>query len=122
MCFFKGTHSDEKNLKQLLRLVLSKFSRRQPGDNDWANMWRDLQCFQEKAFPFLDKEYMLIEFCRGLLKSGKFSLAWSYLRGCDSINLEAEKAENLVVQAAREYFFSASSLSCPEVSTWISKM
>lgn len=121
MCFFKGAHLDEKNLKQLLRLILSKFSRRQPGDNDWANMWRDLQSFQEKAFPFIDKEYMLIEFCRGLLKSGKFSLAWSYLRGSDNINLEAEKAENLVVQAAREYFFSASSLSCSEVSTWISK-
>ncbi|CAA6656354.1 unnamed protein product [Spirodela intermedia] len=60
MSFFLGAHSDEKNIKQLLRLIIS--------DNDWANMWRDMQCFQEKAFHYLDLEYMLMEFCRGLLK------------------------------------------------------
>ncbi|XP_072965166.1 MAG2-interacting protein 2 isoform X1 [Typha angustifolia] len=114
--FFLGSQSDEKNVKQLLRLVLSKFGRRQPrSDNDWANMWRDMQCFQEKAFPFLDSEYMLTEFIRGLLKAGKISLARNYLRGTSSITLGTEKAENLVIQAAREYFFSASSLSCNEI-------
>ncbi|XP_020256602.1 MAG2-interacting protein 2 isoform X2 [Asparagus officinalis] len=115
--FFLGAQSDEKNVKQLLRLILSKFGRRQPGrsDNDWANMWRDMQSFREKAFPFLDSEYMLTEFCRGLLKAGKFSLARNYLKGTSSIALQTEKAENLVVQAAREYFFSASSLACTEI-------
>lgn len=118
MSFFLGAHSDEKNIKQLLRLIMSKFGRRQPvrSDNDWANMWRDMQCFQEKAFHFLDLEYMLVEFCRGLLKAGKFSLARNYLKGTGSTTLTTEKAENLVIQAAREYFFSASSLSSNEVS------
>ncbi|KAE8723929.1 MAG2-interacting protein 2 [Hibiscus syriacus] len=84
-------------------------------DNEWANMWRDMLCLREKAFPFLDLEYLLTEFCRGLLKAGKFSLARSYLRGTSSASLATEKAENLVIQAAREYFFSASSLSCSEI-------
>lgn len=79
-------------------------------------MWHDMQCLQEKAFPFLDLEYMLTEFCRGLLKAGKFSLAWNYLKGTSSVALAPDKAENLVIQAAREYFFSASSLSCAEVN------
>lgn len=119
MSFFLSAQSDEKNVKQLLRLILSKFGRRHPSrsDNDWANMWRDMQCFQEKAFPFLDLEYMLTEFIRGLLKAGKFSLARNYIKGTGSIALITEKAENLVIQAAREYFFSASSLSCNEVSS-----
>lgn len=111
-------HSDSKGVKQILRLILSKFIRRQPSrsDNDWANMWCDLQSLQEKAFPFLDLEYLLMEFCRGLLKAGKFSLAKNYLKGTGSVALATDKAENLVIQAAREYFFSASSLACSEVS------
>ncbi|OVA20645.1 Secretory pathway Sec39 [Macleaya cordata] len=115
--FFLDAHSDEKGVKQIIRLILSKFGRRQPGraDNDWANMWRDMQSFQEKAFPFLDTEYMLMEFCRGLLKAGKFSLARNYLKGTGTVALATEKAENLVIQAAREYFFSASSLASTEI-------
>ncbi|KAM1126998.1 hypothetical protein ACFX2B_041600 [Malus domestica] len=115
--FFLESHEDGKGVKQILRLILSKFIRRQPGrsDTDWASMWRDMQCIREKAFPFLDLEYMLMEFCRGLLKAGKFSLARNYLKGTSSVALATEKAENLVIQAAREYFFSASSLSCPEI-------
>ncbi|KAL5567716.1 hypothetical protein UlMin_024291 [Ulmus minor] len=117
MNFFLESHTDEKGVKQILRLILSKFIRRQPGrsDNDWASMWRDMQSMREKAFPFLDPEYMLMEFCRGLLKAGKFSLARNYLKGTSSVALASEKAENLVIQAAREYFFSASSLACSEI-------
>ncbi|KAI4982337.1 hypothetical protein ZWY2020_022829 [Hordeum vulgare] len=100
--FFLAAHLDEKNVKQLIRLILSKFGRRQP-------------LFQEKAFPFLDSEYMLAEFIRGLLKAGKFSLARNYLGGTSAVSLSTEKAENLVIQAAREYFFSASTLSCNEI-------
>lgn len=115
--FFLTAHLDKKNVKQLIRLILSKFGRRQPvrSDNEWANMWRDLKLFQEKAFPFLDSEYMLAEFIRGLLKAGKFSLARNYLGGTSAVSLSTEKAENLVIQAAREYFFSASTLSCNEI-------
>lgn len=121
MSFFLVAQEDERGVKQILRLILSKFVRRQPGHSDieWANLWRDLQCLQEKAFPFLDLEYMLIEFCRGLLKAGKFSLARNYLKGAASVHLPSEKAENLVIQTAREYFFSASSLACSEVSSII---
>ncbi|KAM7274316.1 hypothetical protein ACFE04_028980 [Oxalis oulophora] len=115
--FFLEANSDEKGVKQIIRLLLSKFSRRQPGrsDNEWATMWRDMLCLREKAFPFLELEYLLMEFCRGLLKAGKFSLARNYLKGTSSVALPSEKAENLVIQAAREYFFSASSLSCSEI-------
>ncbi|XP_019416845.1 PREDICTED: MAG2-interacting protein 2 isoform X1 [Lupinus angustifolius] len=115
--FFLGAQSDEKGVKQMIRLILSKFIRRQPSrsDSEWASLWRDMQYLREKAFPFLDLEYILIEFCRGLLKAGKFSLARNYLKGTSSVALASEKAENLVIQAAREYFFSASSLSCSEI-------
>lgn len=118
IAFFLEAQSDSKSVKQILRLILSKFIRRQPGrtDNDWANMWRDFQSLQEKAFPFVDLEYMLMEFCRGLLKAGKFSLARNYLKGSGSLVLPTDKAENIVILAAREYFFSASSLSSSEVS------
>ncbi|KAG0498126.1 hypothetical protein HPP92_002817 [Vanilla planifolia] len=117
ICFFLSAESDEKTVKQLIRLLLSKFGRRQPGksDGDWSGLWNDMLCLQEKAFPFLDTEYMLIEFCRGLLKAGKFSLARNYLKGAGNIALASEKADFLVVQAAREYFFSASTLTCPEI-------
>lgn len=115
--FFQDAGLDEKAVKQILRLLLSKFIRCQPArtDHDWANMWRDLQSLQEKAFSFLDLEYILIEFCRGLLKAGKFSLARNYLKGTSSVTLASDKAENLVIQAAREYFFSAPTLACSEV-------
>lgn len=115
--FFQEAHLDEKSIKQVLRLLLSKFVRWQPSrtDHDWANMWRDLQSLQEKAFPFLDVEYLLFEFCRGLLKAGKFSLARNYLKGTNSVTLATDKAENLVIQAAREYFFSAPTLTCSEI-------
>ncbi|XP_056175695.1 MAG2-interacting protein 2 isoform X3 [Syzygium oleosum] len=115
--FFLEAHSDEKVVKQIFRLILSKFVRRQAGqsDNDWASMWRDMQSLREKAFTFLDAEYMLIEFCKGLLKAGKFSLARNYLKGTSTVALAPEKAENLVIQAAREYFFSASTLASTEI-------
>ena len=116
--YFLEVHLDEKGVKQIIRLMLSKFVRRQPGrsDNDWACMWRDLRQLQEKAFPFLDLEFMLTEFCRGLLKAGKFSLARNYLKGTGSVALPSEKAESLVINAAKEYFFSAPSLASEEVS------
>ncbi|KAF8030750.1 hypothetical protein BT93_D0053 [Corymbia citriodora subsp. variegata] len=115
--FFLEAYSDEKVVKQIFRLILSKFVRRQAAqsDNDWASMWRDMQSLREKAFTFLDAEYMLIEFCKGLLKAGKFSLARNYLKGTSTVALAPEKAENLVIQAAREYFFSASTLASSEI-------
>ncbi|CAA0813048.1 MAG2-interacting protein 2 [Striga hermonthica] len=115
--FFLDARSDEKGVKQIIRLLLSKFIRSQPGrsDHDWASLWRDLQSLQGKAFTFLNWEYMLIEFCRGLLTAGKFALARNYLKGTSTVNLATDKAENLVIQAAREYFFSAPTLACSEI-------
>ncbi|KAL0299713.1 UNVERIFIED_CONTAM: MAG2-interacting protein 2, partial [Sesamum radiatum] len=94
--FFLDAHADEKG-KTNSSSSAFKFIRWQPArtDHDWANMWRDLQSLQEKAFAFLDLEYMLIEFCRGLLKAGKFSLARNYLKGTSSVALATDKAENL---------------------------
>uniref|UniRef100_A0A1J3GWA6 MAG2-interacting protein 2 n=1 Tax=Noccaea caerulescens TaxID=107243 RepID=A0A1J3GWA6_NOCCA len=115
--YFLEVHLDDKGVKQILRLMLSKFVRRQPArsDNDWACMWRDLRQLQEKAFPFLDLEFVLTEFCRGLLKAGKFSLARNYLKGTGSVALPSDKAESLVINAAKEYFFSAPSLASEEI-------
>ena len=115
--FFRKAHDDQKGVKKLLHLVLSKFGRCQPGrsDNEWETMWHDMHYFQEKAFPFLDTTYMLLEFCRGLLKAGKFSLARDYLKKTASAVLAPEKAEMLVIQATHEYLFLASSLDSSEV-------
>ncbi|CAN4085664.1 unnamed protein product [Withania somnifera] len=104
--FFQVAYSDEKGVKQIIRLILSKFVRRQPGrsDNDWTNMWIDLQSLQENAFCFIDLEYVRKVFtCK------------EFLKGVGSVSLASDKAENLVIQAAREYFFSASSLSSSEI-------
>ncbi|KHG22734.1 Neuroblastoma-amplified sequence [Gossypium arboreum] len=117
MSYFLEAHSDEKGVKQIIRLILSKFIRQRPGrsDNEWADLWHDMQCLHEEAFTFLNLEYLLTEFCGGLLKAEKFSLARSYLKGTSSVALATEKAENLVIQAAREFFFSASSLAGSEI-------
>ncbi|KAK8518348.1 hypothetical protein V6N12_017498 [Hibiscus sabdariffa] len=117
MNYFLEVRSDKQGAKQIIRLMLSKFSRQRHGrpDDEWETMWYDLQCLHEMAFPFLDLEYLLTEFCEGLLKAEKFSLARSYLKGTSSVALAKEKAENLVIQAAREFFFSASSLTCSEI-------
>ena len=97
--FFRKAHDDQKGVKQLLHLVLSNFGHCQPGrsDNEWATMWCDMHYFQEKAFPFLDTTYMLLEFCRGLLKDGKFSLERDYLKKIESAVLALKKAEMLVI-------------------------
>jgi len=43
--FFLSAQLDEKGVKQIIRLILSKFIRRQPSqsDSEWASMWRDMQ-------------------------------------------------------------------------------
>lgn len=80
-------------------------------------LWHDLCILQEKAFPFIEKEYMLAELCRGLLQAGKYSLAKNYLSGTGSMSLPSDKAEAVVLETAREFFYSAASLDSPVVST-----
>ena len=60
-------------------------------------MWHDMQYLQEKVIPFLDLKYMLTEFCKGLLKAGKFSLTRNYLKGIGPVSLASENAENLII-------------------------
>lgn len=119
MKFLANCEEDVTGTKQLVRRLLSKFPRRQPArsDSDWVALWRDLCTLQEKAFPFLDKEYLLTEFCRGLLQSGKFSVATNYLKGTSSMSIGADKAEKLVLDAARDFFYSAPSIDSPAVWT-----
>ena len=97
--FFRKAHDDKKGVKKILHLVLSKFGHCHTGrlDNEWETMWRDMHYFPEKAFLFLDTTYMLLEFCRGLLKNGKFSLARDYLKKIASVVLAPEKVEMLVI-------------------------
>lgn len=59
---------------------------------------------------------MSMEFCRGLLKVMKFSIAKNYLNGSDSLMLAINKPENIVILVAIDYFFPTSSLSSVEVS------
>jgi hypothetical protein len=117
MGFFEASQNDERGVKQLIILILSKFSRRQPmrSDAEWASMWEDLQRLQSKAFTFLNKQFLFLEYYRGLLKAGKFSLAKSQLRAAGSGLLSRERAEAIIIQTAREYFYSSSTLDSPEV-------
>ncbi|XWS61376.1 hypothetical protein CRYUN_Cryun07bG0121200 [Craigia yunnanensis] len=106
MSFFLEAHSDEKGVKQIIRLILSKLIRRQPGrsDKEWANMWRDMQCLWEKAFPFLDLDYMLTEFCRGLLKAGKFSCK-KLLKGYEFSCLSNRESRKSCYSSCKGVFF-----------------
>ncbi|CAM6100690.1 unnamed protein product [Calypogeia fissa] len=110
--FFLTCKEDGNDAKQLLRILLLKFANKEQAksDNGWALLWRDLRTLQEKAFPFLEKEYLLSELCQGILKAGKFSLAKNYLKGTGTTTLRTERAEKLVLNAAREYFYSAPDL------------
>lgn len=121
MKFLANCEEDVTGTKELLRTLLSKFSHRQPArtDGEWMVLWRDLTTLQEKAFPFLEKEYLLDELCRGLLQSGKFSLAKNYLTGTGSTVLHADMAEQLVLDTARDFFYSAPSLDSSAVSSKI---
>lgn len=115
--FFEMAQNDERSVKQLIVLILSKFGRRQPArsDAEWASMWDDLQRLQAKAFTFLNRQFLFLEYFRGLLKAGKFSLAKSQLKVVGNGLLSLERAEAVIIQAAREYFYSASSLDSPEI-------
>ena len=61
-------------------------------------MWRLLRELQEVAFPELDKQDLLAELCRALLRCGQWSLAQRYLTGTGSTPMNATRAEKLVLQ------------------------
>jgi hypothetical protein len=105
MEFLTNCEGNKDEVKRLIGTLLWNFSRRQPprSDSEWMVLWRDLCTLQEKAFPFLEKEYLLEELCRGLLQAGKYSLAKNYLAGTGSMSLPPEKAEAVVLETAREF-------------------
>ncbi|KAG6557446.1 hypothetical protein Mapa_000718 [Marchantia paleacea] len=117
MSFFLSCKGDNGGTKQIIRMLLAKFPSKDLAriDSGWAGLWQDLRTLQEKAFPLLDRESLLLEFCQGLLRAGKFSLAKNYLKGTGTTSLHIDKAEKLVLKIAREYFYSAPSLDSPAI-------
>jgi hypothetical protein len=116
MKFLANCEADAMETKQLVQILISKFSSRQPPrpDSEWTVMWHDLCTLQEKAFSSLNREDLHAEFCRGLLHAGKFTLAKNYVW---STGLLADKAEKLVLDAARDFFYSSPSIDSPSVSS-----
>jgi hypothetical protein len=111
LSFFLTCDSDPAGVKQLLRRLLAWSSRSNPPDAQWDSLWGDLFTLQTDAFPFLDTQYLLSEFVRALLRAGRLPLAKAYVSGSRKRPpLLVEKAETLVLGAAREYFYSAASL------------
>ena len=82
----------------------------------WTETWRQLRVLQETAWPFVSKQELLAELCRSLLLCGQWKLARSYLTGTGSTPIPQQLAEQLVVTAARDYFYSAASLDAPEIA------
>ena len=79
-------------------------------------MWKHLKTLQETAWPSLTKQALLEEMCRSLLLDGQWRLARSYLTGTGSTRVPPKAAEELVISAARNYFYSASTLDAPEIN------
>ena len=61
-------------------------------------MWRLLRELQEVAFPELDKQDLLADLCRALLRCSHWKLAHRYLTASGSTPLSATQAENIVLE------------------------
>ena len=79
-------------------------------------MWQGLKKLQETVWPKASRQDLMAELCRALLASGNWKLAKSYLTGTGSTPLPQNVAEDIVISAARDYFYSASSLDALEIS------
>lgn len=78
-------------------------------------MWKHLKALQGTVWPRLAKQQLLEEMCRSLLSDGQWKLARSYLTGTGSTQIPPREGEVLVISAARNYFYSASTLDAPEI-------
>lgn len=58
----------------------------------------------------------MAELCKALLAVGNWKLARSYLTGTGSTPVPTQLAEEIVILAARDFFYSASSLDSEEVT------
>lgn len=111
LAFFLTCDADPSGVRQLIRRLLAWASRSNGPDAQWDALWNDLTALQSDAFTFLDTQYLLSEFVRALLRAGRLSLARGYVSGGRKRPpLLADKAETLVLGAAREYFYSAAAL------------
>ena len=79
-------------------------------------MWAQVRELQAAAFPALPRAAMLAELVRALLRCGNWRAARAHLAGRGGSPLAPAQADALVVAAAREYFYAASSLDAPEVA------
>eukprot|EP00850_Spirogloea_muscicola_P003999 SM000016S01987 [mRNA] locus=s16:1086737:1094100:+ [translate_table: standard] len=116
VAFVAGVHEDEAEVRKLLRQVLASFAREQPprSDTQWATLWHDLGTLRAAGLATpSDVHYPLAEYCRALLRAGRFGLARPHLRGGASLGVE--RAEQLVLGAARDYLYSAPSLDAQAV-------
>eukprot|EP00850_Spirogloea_muscicola_P021255 SM000242S08491 [mRNA] locus=s242:167977:175287:- [translate_table: standard] len=116
VAFVAGVQEDEADVRKLLRQVLASFAREQPprSDTQWATLWHDLGTLRAAGLATpTDVHYPLAEYCRALLRAGRFGLARPHLRGGASLGVD--RAEQLVLGAARDYLYSAPSLDAQAV-------
>lgn len=78
-------------------------------------MWHALKTLQETVWVTISRQDLMAELCRALLACANWKLARSYLTGSGSTPLPNSAAETIVISAARDYFYSASSLNAPEI-------
>ncbi|BDA40884.1 probable neuroblastoma-amplified sequence at N-terminal half [Coccomyxa sp. Obi] len=103
---------------RIIHTLLARLSRSQPPltDQRWTEVWRQLRELWQSAFSELSPENLLADFCTALLRCARWRLAQKYLAGTASVALDPGRAETLVLDCAKEYFFSATSLQSPEVA------
>ncbi len=82
----------------------------------WTLTWQRLKELQETVWPQTSRLDLLAELCKALLAAGQWKLARSYLTGTGSTPVPTDLAEDVVISAARDFFYSASSLDAAEVS------
>lgn len=79
-------------------------------------MWQSFKTLQGTVWQQASRQDLLVELCRALLAAGHWKLARSYLTGTGSTPIPQALAEEVVISAARDFFYSASSLDAPEIS------
>ena len=81
----------------------------------WTSMWQRFKILQETVWQQSSRRDLLVELCKALLAAGEWKLARSYLTGTGSTPIPPAQAEEIVISAARDHFYSASSLDATEI-------
>jgi len=82
-------------------MLLARVARERPSESRWADLWGDLQVAQEHGLQALPRAEIQQELCRVLLGCGQLKEAQKHLDV-----LEPDRQEALVLEAAREVFYS----------------